>query len=403
MANIFSEIRNHHNLKMWLKIRMIYFSCHFWVFFFTLMINTKLVKKSIPSWIIGPSDVAGYANRIARYIENSKTLVFVENKFSGASTSFSTIGSSQISTMYFELLKRPMIIGKLIAMESSFVYLGFNSYIFDCYCVRKAEFSLIRRAGGKIICVFLGSEIRSPLLSDEFSKAIRQDVLTTYLFDGPQGKFMKMQMEARAKSLAGSADAFAQLILNSPVDQISYLKSKTQPIFYFLPSGPFTVKRQKSRFTTGKIKIVHAPTSRLAKGTALVRSVIKKLLLEGWEFEYVELFDVEPEQVFSQLEDADIVLNEFYSFLPGMLGIEAMYFKCALLTSADKNIEKWLPNGAENAWFKTRYWELEENLRILLSDHERINDLSLNGHAWVVENYDDYSNVQRLNSYLRNL
>jgi hypothetical protein len=367
------------------------------------MIKTKLVRKSIPNWIIGPSDVAGYANRISRYLGNSQTLIFVENKFSGVSTNFSNNGSGHISKMYFELLKRPLIIGKLIATESSFVYLGFNSYIFDCYCVRKAEFSLIRRAGGKIVCVFLGSEIRSPLLSDEFSRAIGQDLLTTYLFDGPQGNFMKMQMEARAISLAASADEFAQLILNSPVDQISYLESKTLPIFYFLPSGTSTFKKQKSRFTTGKIKIVHAPTSRLAKGTALVRSAIKKLQLEGWEFEYVELFDVEPMQILSQLEDADIVLNEFYSFLPGMLGIEAMYLKCALLTSADKDIEKWLPNGAENAWLKTRYWELEENLRILLSDHGRINELSINGHEWVVQNYDDYSNAQRFSSYLREL
>ena len=403
MANIFTEVINHHSLKTALKIGLVFYFCRLWVAFYSFLLHFNLISKVASSWVIGPSDVAGYANRISKYIENAKTIIFIDNKFSGTSKNFGYGGTNYVTKTYFELLSRPRIIGKQIALGSSFVYLGFNSYIFDCYCVRKAEFSLIKGSKGKIVCIFLGSEIRSPMLSDELSKAIGQDLLTTYLFEDARGRILKTEMELRAKSLASSADEFANLVLNSPMDQISYLKSKTQPIFYFLPSDQNEDSQLKSRFKTGRVKVVHAPTSKLIKGTALVRSVVKKLQLEGWDFEYVELFDAQPEQIFHNLEDADIVLNEFYSFLPGMFGIEAMYFKCALLTSADRDIEKWLPSGAENAWLRTRYWEIEENLKILLKDHDKINQYSINGYKWAVENYNDHANATVFSSIFREI
>jgi hypothetical protein len=367
------------------------------------LLNLKLISKGTSSWIIGPSDIAGYANRISEYIENSKPLIFIDNKFSNTAKNAGYTGTNRFRILFFELLTRPRIIGKQIALESSFLYLGFNSFIFDCYCVRRAEFSLINKSNGKIVCIFLGSEIRSPILSDELSEAIGQDLLTTYLFEGPRGSMLKNEMETRARSLASSSDEFANLILNSPVDQISHLKSRTHPIFYFLPSEHREHSPLKSRFKNGRVKVVHAPTSKLIKGTALVRSVVKKLKSEGWDFEYVELFDAQREQIFFHLQDADIVLNEFYSFLPGVFGVEAMYFKCALLTSADSGIEKWLPSGADHAWMKTRYWEIEQNLKLLLKDKNKISDFSKNGYKWVIENYNDRSNATKLKSLMRDI
>jgi hypothetical protein len=229
------------------------------------------------------------------------------------------------------------------------------------------------------------------------------DLSTTYLFDGPFGAVAKVRMQQISDSLSNSSNLFADLILNSPIDQMANLNREVFPLFYYLPRvAPGNVDK-KSRFRSRKIKVVHAPTSTLAKGTPIVRAVIKNLQEEGFDFDYVELSRARNSEVLKELESADIVLNEFYSFLPGILGIEAMYLKCALLSSADPAIETWLPEGASKAWMRTRYWELDRNLKALLCNPDLISVYGNAGYEWVTRNYADEENIIRLKDILESL
>ena len=352
-----------------------------------------------PGWVIGPHEIGDYAGRISSYLTNSHLFVLQQNLYSSTKVSFKNEYRSIAGRQIFDIWSRPKRIAKYISEGESFIYIGSNSFVFDCHCVRGIEQALIKRSGGKVICLFLGSEIRSPSLTDELSQNIGQDLCTTYLFSGPFGKDAKVKMQETADSLAHSTEIFADLVLNSPKDQITSLKKQTFPPFYYLPDVPTVDEYSKSRYRTGIIKILHAPSSPLAKGTPIVRSVIKALYSEGFVFEYVELSGVSKETIFGQLADVDIVLNEFYSFVPGILGIEAMYFKCALLTSADQRVEEWLPPGANQAWMQTNYWNIFQNLKKLLLEPDLIRDFGSSGFQWVNANYTDEKNKQILLDY----
>jgi hypothetical protein len=400
MVSLIKVIRSHHSFKGFLKLLVIVLFTLLWIVSFKVSYSLRLRKQLDFTWVIGPNEIGDYAHRLSIYIPKSKLLVMKQNPYSSEFQGPQKPDASGFGSRVFELIARPKNASELIASQSSFVYIGSNCFLCDCFCLRNLEFRLIKMCGGKVACFFLGSEIRSPRLVDSLSQKLNQDLSTTYLFDGPTGAEAKEFMQRRADFLANSADEFANVIFNSPVDQISSITREVARLFYYLPKTPTVSYDIKSRSKSGKVRIVHAPTSTVGKGTPIVRSVMKGLVNDGFDFDYIELTKVTNIEVIEELKRADIVLNEFYSFLPGILGIEAMYFKCALLTSADSGMETWLPEGASKAWLRTRYWELDLNIRKLLLNPDLISEYALNGHEWVTNNYTDAKNADYLNGVL---
>ena len=140
-----------------------------------------------------------------------------------------------------------------------------------------------------------------------------------------------------------------------------------------------------------KLVVVHAPSSPIIKGTPLVRAAIKKLQLEGYDFEYVELIGVPNVVVLNELKRAHIILNEFYAFVPGVFGIEAMSNNAVLLCSADRRIEPTLFEGANEAWVVTPYWLIYDKLKeVLDSPIDQLKRQADEGTLWA-RKYCTYS------------
>jgi hypothetical protein len=100
------------------------------------------------------------------------------------------------------------------------------------------------------------------------------------------------------------------------------------------------------------------------------------------------------------LSGAHIVLNEFYAFMPGMFGVEAMASHCALMTSADEKIETSLPVGSNSAWMVTEYWNIYDNLKRLLDDHSLIKKYADAGYLWAYENCSYQNSAEKMRNIL---
>ena len=109
----------------------------------------------------------------------------------------------------------------------------------------------------------------------------------------------------------------------------------------------------------------------------------KALEEEGYDFEYTELSNQPNSEVLASLDRAHVVLNQFYAFIPGIFGIEALAANAVLLTSADGEIEPTLPPGANSAWVVTPYWQVYENLKTVLEAPEMMQSQADRGTAWV--------------------
>ena len=209
-------------------------------------------------------------------------------------------------------------------------------------------------------------------------------------------KIFDNRYDEEKKNIAISADTYADLIFSSPVDNMSYLRSKQY--FWKLITGKEFFYKKEKKLTNSKIKILHAPTNMMFKGTPLVRAAIKKLQMENYVFDYVELQNTKNKTVLEHLKTTDIVLNQFYSFIPAVFGIEAMASNCAVLMSADPSIDNDIIEDSENAWLITRYWEIYDNLKYLLDNPDKIKFYADKGHEYAKK----YHTSDVMGEYLNN-
>jgi hypothetical protein len=281
-------------------------------------------------------------------------------------------------------LAGPWLLGRLASQAHGFIYLGKSGFLTASIDHRRSEFAFLKRRGKRIVCYFAGNDIRSPKLMAELERTTGVKNIASFLLDA-RPDFGTAVYENHKKEIARVADEFADVIFNATVDQLSYLTKPTQPFLYFYPESGFMPIGNRYE-NLDRPLIVHAPTSPLIKGTPHVREAVARLQQLGYEFEYVEIMNMTNDVVLETLSRAHIVLNEFYAFVPGMFGIEAMASGCALLNSADERIETDLPSGSNEAWKVTRVEEIFDNLRELLDHKELIKPLAIRGQAWAREN-----------------
>lgn len=364
--------------KKLIHLLFIYQKAALIIFHYIYSFFGKASKKY--DWVIGTEEIASVLKNIGDALPNSYTVClrptpsFYSFKYDLA------IGTNGGMAFIKSLILGPIILAKLMQHSSGFIYIASSGFLISQLDGRNFELAFLKRHRKKIVCYFTGTEIRSFKLLDKFSVDNEIDVITTYQ------RFVMKGIDSVAKekqriNLATSAESHADHIFNPSTDQMTYIKRATHPFIYFYPDERFELNSIKFK-KIEHIKIVHAPSSPIIKGTPLVRAAIKKLKLEGYKFDYIELIGVSNETVLKELKTAHIVLNEFYAFVPGIFGIEAMASHCALLTSANEDLEPTLGKGANSAWLVTPYWDIYHNLKWLLDDTSRIKPIADKGFEW---------------------
>lgn len=325
------------------------------------------------------------AHHISRIIPRSYSVVLVQHKF--YDFDYDRVVARLRNPFLAEVLAAvlgPIILGRLINRAQGFVFLGDLGFLsVNEHNFREFEFEFIRSRGCKLVCYFVGSDIRSPQLLREFEKKTGLVSLGTQL-EKSDPVFGTEQHEKSRQRVAAVAEKYADAIFSASVDQLSYLTRSTYPITYFYPDEDF--QRDDSKFDSlDHIVVVHAPSNSIIKATDLVRDAVERLHSEGYHFEYVELINAPNTTVRKELARTHIVLNQFYAYIPGVFGIEGLASNCVVLMSADENIEPDLPAGSNDAWVVTRYFEIYEKLKHLLDHPEVLRQQAALGQAWATE------------------
>jgi hypothetical protein len=361
---------------------------YYWCKFF-LKSSTKI------SWVIGVDEIAKFIYLLKNIFENSYAVSFSKNKFYTFQYDFTINIKNKYVAYAYKLFIGPILLGYLMNKSDKFLYIWSTGFLID----RKYEFEFLKKKKKKIVCIFLGDDIRSPKLLQNFYTKNKLDGFVEYVSQQIPS-FRTNDYESEKKYIAKIADDYADLIFSCPIDQISYLKSKQLFISYMYDKNMFYQNQDKFIFRK-KIKILHAPSSPLVKGTPLVRATIKKLQMEGYDFEYVELQNIPNEIVLEHLKTSHIVLNQFYAFVPGVFGIESMANHCAVLMSADPSIETGLPQDSKDAWMITKYWEVYDNLKYLLDNPEKIEYYANNGYEFTYKHYSYEAASDYMNNALK--
>jgi len=333
------------------------------------------VKKEMNKWVIGVDEVASNIYFISNVLRPSISVSLSQNIFYNIEYDFSLNIQNRYLNFIVRFFYGPILLGYLANNSTHFLYIWRTGFLFD----RDIEFKFLKSINKKIVCLFVGSDIRSIKLTIDHAKKNSIDTHANYVATN-------QLTEKYKRKVAESADKYADLIFNPKIDQISYLKSAQYGWYYMYDKNKFF--KNNSKFNNLEtIKILHSPSNPIPKGTQLVRAAIKKLQIEGYKFEYIELMNVKNDVVLNHLRTSHIVLNQFYAFLPGLYGIESMANHTAVLMSADPDIETTLPQDSKDAWMITKYWEVYDNLKYLLDNPEKIKYYADNGYEFTKKYY----------------
>lgn len=365
-------------------------------YFFSFILISSRTKKY--SWVIGVSECVGNIYQISKCLNNSVSVCINKNKFYDYDYDYTLIKTNfRLLNTFLSYLYGPIVFGYLVHVAEGFFYIWSDGFLISQIDGRHFEFSFLKKRNRKISCFFCGNDIRSLKLEMQLGNRINMDVAADY-YEFCIPEMISGKYEKQKKVIASSADKFADFVFNADVDQSSYLSKPSLPYIYFYPDDMFCVNERK--FDDARLKILHAPTSPIIKGTQLVRATIKQLKVDGFDFEYKELLNVPNKVVLQELRCSHIVLNEFYMFSPGLLGIESMANFCVLLTSADEHIETSLPLGSNNAWIVTHYYEIYQKLRWLLENRQEHVRIARAGYEWALANASFSASRVKLNNSL---
>ncbi len=346
--------------------------------FFVLYI--KITKFPRYEWVIGVTELAGYAKNLNSILDKSYSIIKTRQRFYNNQYNCDL---TKIKSNFLKKLIDPIIFGRMLVLSDGFIYIGSERFL-DINDEGEYEFKLIKKFKKKLVIIFLGTDIRSPLLSSNFAKNRDIESVSDYLYILYPYMNTKSYEEIIRKR-ASVAESFCDNIFTANIDNISYFNKKTKPFFYLLENN--FLERNEKKFQGNYVPVIlHCPSSPTLKGTPLVRASIMRLKREGVNFIYKELIGVPNSEVHNELKLAHIVVNEFYAHVPGVFGVEAMAKFCALMTSADEFMETDLPRGSNDAWMVTKSYEVYENLKILVSDKKLQHKLAVNGYNWAKNN-----------------
>lgn len=277
----------------------------------------------------------------------------------------------------YGLLYKPYLLAKLMCFANVFVYIWHTGFCRD----RETDFNFLKKHNKKIICIFVGDDIRSRKMLLEYCNNNNLDTYVTY------NNYDYIANDVRVREVARVADKYADMIFSRPLDQISYLKSRQLQF-------RFTVDTQQLKYNFkfaegNSYTILHAPSDPITKGTQLVRAAIKKIQILGYNVKYIELTKKSNDEVLKILKSSCIVLDQFYALSHGLFCLEAMATGNAVLMSA---YYEDMPYGAQNAWLKTGYWEIFDNLKYLLDNPQKIEGYAVNGRDYVEKYFSIVAN-----------
>lgn len=343
-------------------------------------VHRRRVREKAITWAVGPTEIAGIVRDIAHAVPGSYSALMSRHAMYGDDYDWLPPTRGPVGRRLAGTFEGPWLLGRLAAQARGVIFVGAGGFLWSVD--RDVEYRFLKEHDVRVVCYFTGSDIRSPRLMQELEERTGEPNIATWLRTVAPG-YNSEAFDAAKRRMGETATAYADLIFTAQNDQRGYLPEDVEPFLYFYPDEeigppPGAIDEQD------RIIVVHAPSSPVIKGTQLVRAAVAKLRDEGWDFEYLELQDVTNAEVKTALSRAHIVLNEFFAFVPGVFAVEAMAAGCAVLTRAEERFEPQLPPGSDDAWLVTRHFEVEQNLRLLLSDRARITRQALAGRDWVL-------------------
>lgn len=151
----------------------------------------------------------------------------------------------------------------------------------------------------------------------------------------------------------------------------------------------------------GATRIVHAPTSRIIKGTEFIVKAIDSLKKAGYNIDLIMVEKKSNEEALEIYKKADIVVDEVMQGPYGMLAIECMAMGKPVLCRVDQAFKDYY-DKLDLPIVNTDPTTVEKNLKDLLDHPEKREVIGKAGRRYVEQVHDDQKIAQELIDLYKN-
>lgn len=336
----------------------------------------------------GPVNVAGIGGYLSHY-----------EREAGAASDFITYHAHKYHTFNEQSLGygakglKRLIFGFFFFFKALFRYDVFHFYFGTSFWLTGLDLPLLRLFGKKIVMTYCGSEVR--LIGPVESK---RNPYYKEIFDHPGSGWFKRQFDFRKNFPNNDGRKMRMMRWHRRwVHKFIAIRDNYAYANHVIPAekivsdiliNNISVSEPMPWTPTGndKVTIVHAPTNKKLKGTAIIEGALEKLREKGLEFEYVPIVGKPFETAKQMTLDADVVIDQVLLGGVGSVTIEAMsYAKPVAVFLLPEVMEKHCPDLP--IW-NINPDDITEKLEMLIRDAALRAQLGKAGAAYIGKYYD---------------
>ena len=248
----------------------------------------------------------------------------------------------------------------------------FGQSLYDASVLRHADVRLLRRLGKKVFVHFRGSDV----ISGRYVDYMRATALGSTIREPPISDERQKRSLAVWKHFAHRLMVSYPLLLKAVPDAV--LVSQAIDCDKWQPENGCCRRN-------GEVRVVHAPTNRMKKGTDLICDVVAKLRHHGYRIRLDLVENVPHSKVKERYRDADIGIDQLLYGWYGNFSIECMALGKPVICHIDPSLTQY---AQDLPIVRADVTNLERKLIWLAEDAARRADLGVKGVEYVRKKHD---------------
>lgn len=347
---------------------------------------------------LGNIEIAGYFMRLKQGFDSigvkADLWYLIDNKYYNAPTNL-LLKINQNLFQFFRANQRTFL---LPLTWLAALAMGIIHTLVFCYALLKydvfilnsqpffnfSELAILRFFRKKIIVVFLGSESRPAFVAGNHIQGKFSDG------EGYHLDYCYKTAKAQLKMIR-RIEKYAHHIINHPPTALFHSRPFIAWLHIGFPNNLQSTEVQYAPAIDSKIRVLHAPSNSVSKGSKKIMETIQKLQDEGLPIEFQKLENVPNEKVIYELAKCDFVVDELYSDIPiGGLGTEAAFARKPVINGGyyASHIKTDYPDGVIPPACFCLPGEVEDNIRELATNPQKRQASASALHNFVIDNWD---------------
>lgn len=303
---------------------------------------------------------------------------------------------SDVTPQWIPFRKLRKILGPLFAFlyllkNASVVHFPFTGGPLGCSPLRKLEASLLRGAGIRIVILPYGGDAYC------FSQVVDPSFRNALLINYPEMACKEEEIRRHIKFWTKHADGMLTGFLIDGMGRWDVPINNMIAIDTVLWQTRSTYSKANGQ--NGRVRVLHTPNHRGAKGTEFLVEAVSRLQKEGLQVELVLMENVPNDQVRARMQEVDILSDQFIATAYALSAIEGMASGLPVMSNLEHEAYTRLFRRYafldECPILSTTPESLTDNLRLLVMDPKLREELGRAGRAYV-EKYHSYEMAQYL-------